>query len=231
MRIIESQRASCSGRQHASTSSRHVSHWTTTWSRSTTTASSPKAWRRGVDHSRRPGVFPIRRPGASRARHRPSAAPRAPPRPQTQRPQRGRAGPRSACRCWAATPGRRRRSCPGQRSTTPQHGCAHRPRTPWSWPADDVGLPLLGSLVEDYSQPDFVCLAATWSLCCAGDAAVDQLPALTVGSADAGNLGNAARYTVRVVSGTHIPLDTRPPAKPDHRGEMRRLCRRKSGGQ
>lgn len=66
-------------------------------------------------------------------------------------------------------------------------------------------ITLLSTLVATGKNPESVRLQAIWSLARAKTKALLSAPMLTVASADLGNVGNAARYAVREVTGTYIP--------------------------
>lgn len=78
-----------------------------------------------------------------------------------------------------------------------------------------VGVPLLTTLVENAALPEPVRLQAVWSLARARSEAASALPALGQVAEQVGSLGNAARYAVRVVSGTYVPA---PRAVKTHAG-------------
>lgn len=63
----------------------------------------------------------------------------------------------------------------------------------------------LSTLVAAVGEPKSARLQAVWSLARAKSKAMVALPALTVASVDPENIGNAARYAVRQVTGTYVP--------------------------
>ncbi|MDQ4053284.1 MAG: sulfatase-like hydrolase/transferase [Actinomycetota bacterium] len=64
---------------------------------------------------------------------------------------------------------------------------------------------VLNGLVGNPGNPVPVRLQAVWSLARAKQEALAAVPVLTLLSLDLGNLGNAARYALRQVTGTYVP--------------------------